>query len=101
VSEIAWIGLAEVTSERDGSPLARGEGAFVHVVGLGDDADALLGILQAELDELDLSLVALEDVEPLLDRQVYGHIGEELLELAATLDSDHRIRLGTFQAFDR
>jgi hypothetical protein len=97
---LLWIGLAEVVGTSKSAEISSAEGAFVHIVGVAEDQEAFASRLSEELDHRGLALISLDEVEPLLDRQVYGHVNQELLEAASLLDEDCPVRFGTFQAFD-
>src|SRR5947208_5632723 len=84
--KVAWIGLAEVVAAQPSSTLASGEGAYVHMLALATNLDEFETLVFAYLRRDNLTVVSLEDAETLDDRIANGHISDELLALATTLD---------------
>ena len=100
MSKVVWIGLAEVVAAKPGATLGSGEGAYVHMLARATDSEEFEAVIGAYLRQDNLTVVSLEDAETLDDRIAYGHISDELLELASTLDEQTPVAAGTFEVFD-
>jgi hypothetical protein len=90
-----------VQADGDGPVLSSTEDAYVHVLGFAADATEFRERAQGALSEENLVLTSFEDAEPLRERQLHGHISDDLLLLADEISEETPVIFGTFQSFDR
>jgi len=99
-SDKVWIGLALVAQPTRNGALGDADRAYVNVLALAGDESDFRAQIQDALNELDLTLIGLEDVEPMDARLSKHHVHKDLRRLAKEVQSTGSPQFDTFQTFD-
>ena len=97
---VKWIGMFHVQPLVHNTILHSSRGAFVNTVGLASSEREFCLLVERMLKE-DYQLQVIEVIEPekLDERQHFGTIDDELLELGRCLSIDKRILFSTFHLY--
>ena len=99
-SKKVWIGLALVTQPTRDGALGDADRAYVNVLALAVDESDFHAQIRDALNELDLTLMKLEDAETMEGRLSKHHVHKDLLRMAEELKRTGSPEFDTFQTFD-
>jgi len=94
-----WIGLVEVKPNQDQTVLGDAEGAFVNIVCVATGADTFARYIAHAIEDLDLTLVAINNAQPLGRAMEQKEIDEDLIKSAAALREPGELAWGAFHAY--
>jgi len=92
-----WIALAEVTPVQRGDTLE--SSAFVNVLGLAQDRDSFVELIQHGCEQMKIQLNALEDIELWDTRTQKNNPSAEVRALANSLSLDEPLHFDSFYCF--
>ncbi len=95
-----WIALVGV-KPREGTDLLgeNAKGAYVNILAWVSDAKGYRAEIEHALDDYGLSLITIEDMEPLFKRTAKFIIDEELQRLAEEVKKTKNVRFGAFHTY--
>jgi hypothetical protein len=96
---VVWIGLVEVAPHDSNDIFEGGLGAFSNVLALATSVEDYMAVTAAALDAEGLTAVAVDDPEPLSERQSRGDLPTDILELGEQAAAGDVV-WGTFHIFE-
>lgn len=101
-SQQLWIAKVEVRPSNNSTILEGAKGAFVNLVTWASDIKEYRRRAGIVLGELELSIVDIEDAEPVSVRRTKSSFDEEIEEIITRAeDNPNAIIYGTFHTWDR
>ena len=95
-----WIGLAKVEQNKRNGVLGDADRAYTNAIAKASSRLSFRTKVAADLTQLGLKLIRLEDAETLNDRLSKFSIDPELIKVAQEAEVTGGVRFGTFHAFD-
>ena len=97
-----WIGLVEVRAPKPTDVLEDAKGAFVNLVTWASDADEFKRNAELVLHKLGLSVIDIENQEPVSVRKQKAELDDEIEHIVARAeDNPNAIIYGTFHTWTR
>jgi hypothetical protein len=97
-----WIGLVEVRAAKPTEVLADTKGAFVNLVTWASGVDEFKGNAELVLRKLELSIIDIENPEPVSTRKQKADLDDEIEDMVARAeDNPNAIIYGTFHTWTR
>ncbi len=95
-----WISLVEVRPEPGNDIFDGAPGAFSHVLCLATNAVEYRRKVGEFFRGLSLEVMGYDGIEPLEQRQRYGSVSDEILDLAAHLSESSPVLYNTFYVYE-
>ncbi len=94
-----WIGMVEVNCPPHNDILDGARGAYVNIVAPATSEKDFHHQVEKAVKSLDLTLVNIDDAEPLSQRMTGYQIDEELEKIVKEATEQNSLRFGTFHTF--
>lgn len=95
-----WIGLVGVTPQPENDLLGDAKGAYVNVLASATSASEYTDKVKRALHEAGLSLIEIENPEPLSERLSKWSVDEEIMTMAETVRRIDSVTFGTFYKYE-
>lgn len=95
-----WIGLVNVIPNENCTVINANEGAYTNILAIAESSVEYRSKIKRVLKEYNLTVIDIEDEEPLEERQKKVEIDEEIYEMSQEIFNDNTVKFSTFHTYD-